>query len=252
MTHSVFILTTYRENILLALKICIVSEDKPQEVAVSHHFRSIDTEHPGKAYLRVALEDFRVEGPHGLHQCLVFPALGLSLTNLRDLFEDRALEKTLLQKFLLVIVTAMDFMHQAGVVHTGSLSKPVCRSTSADIQRDLSPNNILVGADDATVSKVEQAELANPSPRKVLTDRTIHLSYAMPTTYEPPVITDFGAARLGDPGQKYSGDVMPGVFRAPEIIAGMEWDSKIDIWSLGMTVRSRPGLDPNQLLTWLI
>ncbi len=59
----------------------------------------------------------------------------------------------------------------------------------------------------------------------------------MPTTYNPPVITDFGAARLGDPGQKYSGDVMPGVFRAPEIIAGIEWDSKIDIWSIGVMVR---------------
>ncbi len=101
---------------------------------------------------------------------------------------------------------------------------------------DLSPNNILVGVDAVTVSKVEQAEIDSPSPRKILADRTIHLSYAMPTTYEPPVITDFGAARLGDPGQKHSGDVMPGVFRAPEIIAGMEWDSKIDIWSIGVMV----------------
>lgn len=102
---------------------------------------------------------------------------------------------------------------------------------------DLSPNNILVGADAVAVSKVEQAELASPSPRKLLADRTIHLSYTMPTTYNPPVITDFGAARLGHPGQKYSGDVMPGVFRAPEIIAGIAWVSKIDIWSIGVMVR---------------
>lgn len=106
----------------------------------------------------------------------------------------------------------------------------------AKYELDLSPNNILVGADDTALSKVEHAEFAMPSPRKVLTDRTIHLSYAMPTTYDPPFITDFGAARLGLPGQKYSGDVMPGVFRAPEIIAGMEWDSQIDIWSVGVMV----------------
>lgn len=104
---------------------------------------------------------------------------------------------------------------------------------------DLSPNNILVGVDSETVSKVEQAEIDSPSPRKILTDRTIHLSYAMPTSYDPPVITDFGAARLGDPGQKHRGDVMPGVFRAPEIIAAMEWDSQIDIWSFGVMVRVR-------------
>lgn len=58
----------------------------------------------------------------------------------------------------------------------------------------------------------------------------------MPTTFKSPVITDFGHARLGDPGQKYLGDVMPGVFRAPEVIAGMDWDSQIDIWSVGVMV----------------
>lgn len=101
---------------------CIVSEDKTQEVAISDYLRSIDAEHPGKSYLRVALDNFEIEGPQGLHQCLVFPALGMSLTSLRDLFDERAIEKTLLQKFLLVIVTALDFMHQAGIVHTGNIS----------------------------------------------------------------------------------------------------------------------------------
>ncbi|KAI5235388.1 hypothetical protein E4T42_09717 [Aureobasidium subglaciale] len=41
----------------------------------------------------------------------------------------------------------------------------------------------------------------------------------MPLTHGAPIISDFGAARLGVPGQKHSGDVMPGVYRAPEI-----WD----------------------------
>lgn len=60
----------------------------------------------------------------------------------------------------------------------------------------------------------------------------------MPITYGEPVICDFGAARLGEPGQKHSADVMPGVYRAPEIIVGMEWDSKINIWSVGVMVCS--------------
>lgn len=59
----------------------------------------------------------------------------------------------------------------------------------------------------------------------------------MPSTYDPPVIADFGAARLGEPDQKHSGDIMPGVFRAPEVIAGMEWDYRVDIWSVGVMVR---------------
>ncbi|RMZ85271.1 hypothetical protein DV738_g375, partial [Chaetothyriales sp. CBS 135597] len=107
---------------------------------------------------------------------------------------------------------------------------------------DLSPNNILLSAadddDDASVfSKVELAERQNPSPRKVLPDdgRIIHRSYTMPITYGAPIIADFGSARLGEPGgrrQKHSGDVMPGPYRAPEIVLGMPWDSKIDIWAI--------------------
>lgn len=102
---------------------------------------------------------------------------------------------------------------------------------------DISPNNILLGVEDASVfSKIEQKELQNPSPRKVLDDRVIHLSYTMPITHGAPVITDFGAAHLGNPGQKHPGDIMPGVYRAPEVILGMNWDSKIDIWSVGVMV----------------
>lgn len=115
------------------------------------------------------------------------------------------------------------------------LCRPITQSLTYNL--DLSPNNILLGVDDpAALDKVEQAELKNPSPRKVLPRRTIYLSYTMPITYGAPVISDFGAARLGGPGQKHTGDVMPGVYRAPEIIVGAEWDSKIDIWSVGVMV----------------
>ncbi|EFX03888.1 protein kinase [Grosmannia clavigera kw1407] len=56
----------------------------------------------------------------------------------------------------------------------------------------------------------------------------------MPITYGPSVISDFGAARLRKPGEKCSGDVMPGVYRAPEIIVGAQWGSKVDIWCIGV------------------
>lgn len=98
-------------------------ESETQEVAISKHIKSIDAAHPGKDYLRVTLDDFQVNVSHGFHQCLAFPALGRSVGRLRDLFDDRALDKTLLQRFLIVIVTALNFMHQAGIVHTGSLMR---------------------------------------------------------------------------------------------------------------------------------
>lgn len=34
----------------------------------------------------------------------------------------------------------------------------------------------------------------------------------------------------------HTGDVMPDIYRAPEVILGMDWDSKIDIWCVGLMV----------------
>lgn len=35
---------------------------------------------------------------------------------------------------------------------------------------------------------------------------------------------------------------MPGIYRAPEVILGMEWDCKVDIWSIGLMVSMRTSL----------
>jgi len=101
-------------------------------------------------------------------------------------------------------------------------------------------------------TNLEEKERVYPSPKKVLKDRVIHLCYTMPTSYKDPVITDFGAAYLGKPGQKYRDDVMPGVYRAPEVLAGMEWDSKIDIWALGVMVPSHLPLALCAEFMWLL
>lgn len=115
------------------------------------------------------------------------------------------------------MLLALDFLHQEKVVHT-----------------DISPNNILLGVTDPSVfSQIEQAELESPSRRKILADRIIHLSQEMPITFGAVVLCDFGAARLGE---GHHGDVMPGVYREPEVIMDMEWDSKIDIWSIGVII----------------
>jgi serine/threonine protein kinase len=87
--------------------------------------------------------------------------------------------------------------------------------------------------DSSVFTELEQSELQQPSPRKVLSDRVIYRSQPMPVTDGPPVLCDFGAARIG---KKHKGDVMPFPYRAPEVILDMEWDLKVDVWSLGVMV----------------
>lgn len=73
-----------------------------------------------------------------------------------------------------------------------------------------------------------------PIPRKPLENRTIYFSRPLPVSYGTPVLCDLGEARLGTNDQK--GDIMPDIYRAPEVILNMNWDHKVDIWSVGMLV----------------
>jgi hypothetical protein len=87
-----------------------------------------------------------------------------------------------------------------------------------------------MGVDDHTVFEAMETADHEHVIRKLSSgERAIYRSQVMPVTRGPIVISDYGAAFLGDPGQKFEGDVMPNFYRAPEIILGMPWDSKIDI-----------------------
>ena len=103
---------------------------------------------------------------------------------------------------------------------------------------DLQEKNILLSLDDfEALQAFEDAERADPLPYKVVGDRNIYLSRAMKCrTHGHPVLSDFGEARFGR--AKYTGNIQPAPYRAPEVILGMPWDEKVDIWSLGTMVRA--------------
>lgn len=203
---------------------------------MSRHLQSVDPgDRPGKRWLGLMLDSFQLSTPSGSHRCLIFPPLGLTLTDFRNLLPGRAVEQDFLQYTVYFLLQAIEFLHRADVVHTGlNYHDSPPSIVRADGVADISPNNILMGVQDHTLFEtIEHAELAHPSPRKVLPDRTIYLSSKLDPTAGPLTLCDFGAARIG---QKHIGDVMPDFYRAPEVILGSKWDHKIDIWSVGVMV----------------
>ncbi|KAI1774674.1 kinase-like protein [Hypoxylon cercidicola] len=215
---TVWLCRDLEQNRLLMLKVGTVQDAAKvdNELVVSQHLKSTEGEHPGRALVRVVLDDFQLTGHHGIHQCLVF------ITRFRNMFPGKVLSKDLFQHTFQLVLLALDFLHQAKVVHTG-LVHPNCQIKHA----------AHYGLDFSVFTEIEQAELQYPSPRKILSDRVIYLSHVMPITYGPAVLCDFGAAQVGD---THRSDIMPGVYRAPEIIMDMEWDSKIDMWSVGVMI----------------
>ncbi|KAH7364107.1 kinase-like protein [Rhexocercosporidium sp. MPI-PUGE-AT-0058] len=110
--------------------------------------------------------------------------------------------------------------------------------TLQDLQKDsifaqnLHSDNLLIAIeDDSILSEVEEAEIRSPSARKQVGDTIVYVSRYMLGGAGPLVICDFGQARIGN---KHSGNAMPVLYRAPEVILGMEWDNSVDIWSLGL------------------
>ena len=89
--------------------------------------------------------------------------------------------------------------------------------------------------DNSVLDKFAEMATNSPMPRKELPDRVIYVSQPMPLTKGDPSISDLSEARFGR--SKHTGLIMPNVYRAPEVIFGMEWSYPVDIWSFGMTVR---------------
>lgn len=115
-----------RENRYLTLKVGTIDQkgaipsQADTELAVSQYISSVGAEHPGIRYMRLVIDNFTIQGPQGTHRCLLFEPLGMTLTELRNLTTDKALEKGHLQQSLQLVLFALDLLHQAGVVHTGT------------------------------------------------------------------------------------------------------------------------------------
>ena len=90
--------------------------------------------------------------------------------------------------------------------------------------------------DDSVLKEFEENEQAEPSAQKADGDRVVYKSRPLDIPDEPgnPILCDFGDAQFGQ--VEYVGEVMPDLYRAPEIVLGIPWNKKIDIWSVGLMV----------------
>lgn len=85
----------------------------------------------------------------------------------------------------------------------------------------------------------EKRELETPSARKIVQGRVIHTSRPLVPpiyNYGRPVLCDFGEARFGDYDPTI--DIQPYQYRAPEVILDIPFTPMVDVWNVGVMVRS--------------
>ncbi|RMZ19777.1 hypothetical protein D0859_16231, partial [Hortaea werneckii] len=93
--------------------------------------------------------------------------------------------------------------------------------------------------DESLLPAFEQEEASNSSPRKVIDDtRTVYgsrkLGLPKDALWGQPVLCEFGEARTG-PGP-HKGLIQPELYRAPEVLFEMGWDSSADIWNVAVMI----------------
>jgi serine/threonine-protein kinase SRPK3 len=243
-----------RRHCYVTLKIYASGEGQTaREVAALKHINAVlaasqnAKKHIGAASVRTLLDQFQISRPKssGTNLCLVFNPLGVSLADVRKLLFDGRMPINLVKSVTFYMLQALDFLHrEANLVHGGMIlhistwSDPLLtpiHNKPKDIQED----NIMFAVDETSQWRaVEEAEMTNPSPRKVYKDHVIYTTRVFelpPPTV--PVLCDFGEARFGR--EAYGEHAMPDLYRAPEILLRIEWNEKIDIWALGLVV-SRP------------
>mmetsp|Transcript_20798 Transcript_20798/g.44423 ORF Transcript_20798/g.44423 Transcript_20798/m.44423 type:complete len:500 (+) Transcript_20798:704-2203(+) len=151
---------------------------------------------------------------HGPHFCLVFEPLGVSLYDFLKNNFFRGFWMQDLQSFAKQSMQALQFLHEGlRLAHT-----------------DLKPENILLQTQDPPVvanfprfDEWRDRRIAGGTPWEVG-------PYVRPTSTRIKII-DFGNATYED--EHHSSLINTRQYRSPEVLLGVGWDERSDLWSIG-------------------
>jgi serine/threonine protein kinase len=119
------------------------------------------------------------------------------------------------------------------------ISLVLCIFLTNQQKLDINMSNIMLTVDDESIlSNFEKAEADNPSPTKVVDHKRIiygsrKLGLPKNALWGQPVLCDFGEARIGE---SHRGLIQPELYRAPEVLFGMEWTTSADVWNVAVLV----------------
>ncbi|ERF70296.1 hypothetical protein EPUS_06337 [Endocarpon pusillum Z07020] len=214
----------------VAIKI-LVSESSPED----HELRMLKLlsdgplDHPGRKNTMQMLEHFDHVGPKGRHRCLVLELLGPNISLEAESYDSDRLPGRLAWEVTKQTTQALDYIHKSGIAHGGNI---VFANTGLSHQSDV---HILSSMDQTETSDVHASPgypLNSHLPRSLVAPTSLPVSTKESGSWEVKVV-DFGQAFMHGDQREIR---CPLVFRAPEVILTSQWDSRIDIWSLGCTI----------------
>ncbi|KAF2099434.1 kinase-like protein [Rhizodiscina lignyota] len=188
------------------------------EKAVYAHLETVRSHHPGQQYVRKLKDSFELPWKEGMNQCLVFDALAANVKDVRERTTNNRLPKSFTIGVIYAVLQALDFLHtRAHVIHT-----------------DLTDGNVMLSTpEESYFDAIVEEEWSDPMPRKLEGDRVVyhHRAVDIPSNPGPPILCDFGQAIVGS--GEHRRIALPDLYRSPEMVLGIPWKEKIDIWAVG-------------------
>lgn len=103
----------------------MTGQDKNHELSIYDHINSVQSDHPGRRFIRKLFGHFYVNGPHGRHICLVHEPLGMNSSELLKWIPGQAMSLESLKPCIRQLLVVLDFLHSvAGITHTGNTVIP--------------------------------------------------------------------------------------------------------------------------------
>lgn len=164
-------------------------------------------QHNPDFYRRYVVQVLDVFEHARLHFCIVFEPLAMSLRGLLSVADSNGLYMADIRVCAKQLLTCLAFFHSVGLAHG-----------------DLKCTNVMLrgeGYDLAPHSRLSSPDEVAPRP---------HRPFQV-------VVIDYGLATLANNPEQEQGrrGVRVGArhIRAPEVVLGLDWDTKADLWSLG-------------------
>lgn len=80
--------------------------------------------HEGLSFIRTPIDEFQLEGPEGVHSCLVYEPMRETIFQLQHRLQRQRLALPLFKFFIYCLLQALDYLHTVcHLIHTGKAFK---------------------------------------------------------------------------------------------------------------------------------
>ncbi|KAF8521833.1 kinase-like domain-containing protein [Gautieria morchelliformis] len=228
-----------------ALKVLAADVPKVSEVAILRRLKQRqlnDGGSTGQEFLVEYLDDFKLEGPNGTHQCIVTEVLGPSIDahEIDEIYDEEKYPIEIAKNLVAQVMRGVAYLHSCGVVHGDLHVRNILlripgieQMSHQDLQKYLGdPCKLQLSREDGkpVTSSPHEPKYVVASPEWLA---LLQLCLNSPEGIRVK-ICDFGEAFLWDGKPVITQVHTPSIYAAPEIILHDHVSPAADVWALAV------------------